>query len=55
MTLVPGQPNESLYINKSVKANENIGFAFYYPEETQTSIYVFANGLAEEITWEDKP
>ena len=55
MTLVPGQPNVSLYFNKSVKANENIGFAFYYPEENQSSIFVFANGLAEEITWEDTP
>lgn len=53
MTLVPGQSVQGLIPNETVKANEDVGFAFYYSENFSTEIYVIENGLAEEVVWED--
>lgn len=55
MSYVPGQGTQGLEYQRSSKANENIAFAFYYPEGNQPIVYVFENGLAEEIVWEETP
>lgn len=55
MTFVPGQPDLTLLYNRSDKANENIAFDYYYPVDNPPIVYVFENGLAEEIVWEDTP
>ena len=55
MTLVAGQSEQGIMSDKSVKANDNIAFAFYYTNEYKPDVYVFENGLAEEVVWEDTP
>lgn len=56
MTLVPGQPENSIYdSNRSIKANENIGFVFYYSDVGESEVYLLEGGHAEEIVWTDTP
>lgn len=55
MALVPGQPSQGLHHQRSVKAKDNIGFAFYYSQGNESQVTVIENGIAEEIVWANTP
>lgn len=56
MTLVPGQPERSIYdSNRTIKANDNIGFVFFYSDVAESEVYLLEDGYAEAIVWTDTP